>query len=202
MLNDTNMPDDNPYASPQTIGSPLEPVPTALSAEGRQMFPDWDTARVTRLADFGRAIVQMTNLCLGIFGIMTIGLTASWLRADSLMARQMIALAALLILASLALRVWWGNHRAGWMRHCGMFFDCLASVGIVMFVLWGILLCFRGQIHVGLLIPMLGLGGFFLLHTAASFLAHLHARELFGPDRLRLDDLGRESDYRRRHGIG
>jgi hypothetical protein len=196
------MPDDNPYAAPQTIGSPLVPVPTAQTVDGRQLFPEWDTARVTRLADFGRAIVQMTNLCLAFGAFMAIGLTASWMRADSLETRQMILLLAALIVGPLALRGWWGYHRAGWMQQASLLFDCLASCLIVFGVLWGILLCFRGQIHFGLLIPMLGLGGFLLLHSAASFLAHLHARELFGPDRLRLDDLGRESDYRRRHGIG
>ncbi len=198
---------DNPYAAPQTIGSPLAPLPTALSVDGRQMFPEWDTARVTRLADYGRAIVQMTNICLAILAIMAIGLTASWFHAELPERRQVVLIKGTLLLAPLALRVWWGYHRAGWMPHCSMFFDCMTSIAIVMLVLWGILLCFRGQVHWGLLIPMLGLGGLLLLHSAASFLAHLHARELFDSklferDRLRLDDLGRESDYRRRYGIG
>lgn len=196
------MPDDNPYAAPQTIGQPRAPLPVAESLDARQLFPEWDTSRVTRLADYGHALRQMTNLCLGVLGIFAMGMTASWLRAENADKRQLIVLYTALGLGPVALRVWWGTHRAGWMRHCGMFFDCVASVLIVFALLWGIWACFRGQIHFGLVIPMLGLGGFLLLHTAASFLAHLHAREIFGPEQLHLDDLAREADYRRRHGIG
>ena len=195
------MPDENPYAAPQTIGSKAESLPLAQD-QGRQRFPDWDTARVTRLADYGHAIHQVTSLCLGILVFFALGLGASFWRANRIEDRAQILLLVGLILGPLALRVWWGFHRAGWMRHCGTFFDCLAAVAIIMLVLWGILQGFRGQIHVGLVICMLGLGGFLLLHLSASFLAHLHARELFGRNRVRQNDLVVEADYRRRYGIG
>ncbi len=59
------MPDDNPYAAPQTVDS-RRPLPLAETQDARQLFPEWDTARVTRLADYGRALQQMTQLCLGV----------------------------------------------------------------------------------------------------------------------------------------
>jgi len=195
------MPDDNPYAAPQTVDS-RRPLPLAEAQDARQLFPEWDTPRVTRLADYGRALQQLTHLCLGVLVFMAVGLVASWVRADSPERRQLVLLYGSLILAPLALRAWWGMNRAGWMRPCGLVFDSVASVLIVFGVLWGIWATFAGQIHFGLLILVLGLGGFLLLHTAASFLAHLHAHELFGPAQLHLADLGREADYRRRHGIG
>ncbi len=187
---------DNPYAAPQTIDSPGLPV---AQEAGRQRFPDWDTARVTRLADYGHAIQQMTSLCLGLLVFAAIGFTAAYWQFIN---RQQILLIAGLVLSPLALRVWWGFERASWMRQCGMFFDCLAMVGIGFTVLRGILLGLRGELPVGIVICVLGLGGFFLLHAASSFLAHLHARELFGPARIRQHDLVMEADYRRRYGIG
>jgi hypothetical protein len=201
------MPDDNPYAAPQTIGSPRPPLSLAEARDARQLFPEWDTPRVTRLAGYGRALQQMTQLCLGVLIFLGLGLSASWMRAETPERRQLVLLYGTLILVPLALRVWWGIHRAAWMRPCGLFFDALASVLIVFALGWGIWACFRGDIHFGLAVPMLGLAGFLLLHTAASFLAHLQARELFGHDheghdQVRLADLGREADYRRRHGIG
>jgi hypothetical protein len=83
-----------------------------------------------------------------------------------------------------------------------MFFDCLAGVVIVLLALWGILQGLRGQIEIGLVLTILAMGGVLWLNSAASFLAHLHARELFGPERVRQNDLVEEADYRRRYGIG
>jgi hypothetical protein len=192
---------DNPYAAPQTVDS-RRPLPVAESLDARMLFPEWDTARVTRLADYGHALRQMTNLCTGIVALLTIGFSAAWLRAGSAELQRMVLLYGTLLVAPFALRVWWGMQRASWMRPWGMFFDGVASVLIVFAVFWGFWATIAGQIHVGLLILVLGLGGFLLLHTAASFLAHVHAHQLFGPDRIALQDLAREADYRRRHGIG
>lgn len=195
------MPDDNPYAPPQTIGSRAEQLPLAQDG-GRQRFPEWDTAYVTRLADYGHAIQQLTSLCLGLLVFLVLGFVASYLRATSPEIQERILLFAGLLLTPLALRVWWGFHRAGWMRHCSMVFDCLATVLLGMLVLWSLLLLWRDEIHVVLSICVLGFGSFLAIHAASSFLAHVHARELFGPDRIRQDDLSNEADYRRRHGIG
>ena len=120
-------------------------------------------------ADFSHAIQQMTNLCLACLSIVTIGLTASFSLALAPETRQQYLLCASLLLIPLILRVWWGFHRAGWMRHWSMFFDCLTTVGIVMLDLLGVLLVFRGQIHLLSLIPMLGLSGVLLLHTKSRF---------------------------------
>ena len=192
---------DNPYAAPQTIDAPSELPPLAQDG-GRQRFPDWDTARVTRLADYSSAIQQMTSLVLGILVFFGLGLGASFWRANQIPDREQILIIAGLLLGPLALRVWWGMRRAGWMRYGGMFFDGLTAVAVVLLVLWGILHSFREEMSLGVLFGVLGLGGILLLHAASSFLAQLHARELFGPDRIGFDDLVTEADYRRRYGIG
>jgi hypothetical protein len=97
--------DDNPYAAPQTIGSKADTLSLAQD-HGRQRFPDWDTARVTRLADYSHSIQQLTNLSLGFLFLSALGLGASFSHANRLEDRQQILLIMVLILGPLALRVW------------------------------------------------------------------------------------------------
>ena len=182
---------DNPYAAPQTIGQP--PLAVAVSAETQRLaFPEYSTERLKQLLDYARAIQQMH-----IVWILLAVLAVAWFLIISAIAvheKVGIPIAAVTVgvMILIFLRVAAGYSHRKLARGYSMLCDGLLFVG----GMWLIVFLLQDG---SLILPLIL--GFIVIHAASSFLAHCHARELFGQRCFKQEDLALEVLYRQQNGI-
>ncbi len=182
---------DNPYAAPQTIGRP-PPVMASSADAGRLMFMERSTERLKELLDYSYAIQQMH-----VMWILLAILAACWALLAMLISvrhsgGEIVLAISLGVTVLIFLRVAAGYSPHKLYRAFAMLCDGLLAAGS----LWLIVIL----LHDGsLMIPIVC--GFVGLHASSSFLAHYHARELFGLQAMKQEDLAGEITYRQLHGI-
>lgn len=203
------MPDDNPYAAPQSVLRPpvdaslpiAEAMPDAL---GRRLFPDWDTKPLLHLAERSLAINKMQKIWLVICFVMPfVGfvLILPFLHRnfDHPEIFSMIILGGTTLVI---MRYWIGQYRTLLSRRISLSVD-----GLLAFV------CLIGMI--GFFYLMFGTrieDNLFLFYGILVFCIVGHqgwqnwkilfqSPELFGPERLRDEDLIQEVEYRQQHGV-
>lgn len=182
------MPDDNPYAAPQTIDRAVpwaDALPMALGSE-RRLYPDVSTTELSRLANWSMAIDGMSLVW---------GVVISFAGLAFVVNLWMYPLQWFwgLVLGLTAMRLWGDYRRTSGYWAYNLLLDLLFLGGFLFAILGLARVDLLALLIVG--IPMLAFG----LIAAMSVLAHLLAKPLYGQYTHR--ELIREVRYRKQNRI-
>jgi hypothetical protein len=202
------MPDDNPYAAPQTL-EPQQATPLLPVAEGqndppqRRKFVEWDTARLKKLWQASCLIKDMQGIWLVVCLMMPIiafffslSIAVYDLSFDPTRASIGLGLVALTFT-----RFGTGYIRTSLGRVFAMVMDGLLGLICLLVTLafLAAILTWQGIALAAIFfIPIIPLIGYY---AACSLRALWQAPELFGPQRLAHDDLEAEVRCREQHQL-
>lgn len=196
---------DNPYAAPQTLqpqqnATPL-PVAEGLGDPARQrMFVEWDTVRLTALWERSRAIYDMQALWLlmcFVMPVLAFFFSLSFAVYDFYFdtTRGIIAVCCV---ALTFIRFGTGYARTRFGRVLALAMDPILGLFSVVLAVVIIAALFAGG---ALLVFFLPIAILISMQTVRSLRAMIQAPELFGPVRLRHQDLCDEVEQREKHEI-